>query len=98
MHADRVIGYWCPPRYLLSDLLELAGYEPGEASAVAITGMQTDPSQASSARPCARGPLKPWPRLTVDRMCACGGPCLAWLGAGMFAALCSVCTCEPAQS
>ena len=56
MHGDRVTGYCCPPRYLLSDLLELAGYEPGEASAVAITGMQTDPAQASSAWNAPAGP------------------------------------------
>ncbi len=53
-HADRR-----PPRYLLSDLLELAGYEPGEASAVAITGMQTDPSQASDAQPAPAGRAAP---------------------------------------
>ncbi|KAK9840910.1 hypothetical protein WJX81_000011 [Elliptochloris bilobata] len=36
-----------PPerRYILSDLLELAGYEPGERSNVAVTGIQTDVTQ-----------------------------------------------------
>ena len=32
-------------RYILSDLLELAGYEPRERSNVAITGIQTDVTQ-----------------------------------------------------
>lgn len=33
-------------RYVLSDLLELAGYEPGEANDVAVTGIQNDVAQA----------------------------------------------------
>ena len=37
---------WACRRYFLSDLLELAGYEPGASSSVAITGIQTDVAQA----------------------------------------------------
>ena len=40
---DQVSPTCC--RYILSDLLELAGYEPRERSNVAITGIQTDVSQ-----------------------------------------------------
>ena len=40
---DRVCHTCC--RYILSDLLELAGYEPRERSNVAITGIQTDAAQ-----------------------------------------------------
>ena len=36
---------WMCYRYILSDLLELAGYEPRERSNVAITGIQTDVTQ-----------------------------------------------------
>ena len=38
-------------RYFLSDLLELAGYEPGASSSVAITGIQTDVAQARVPAP-----------------------------------------------
>lgn len=42
---------WACRRYFLSDLLELAGYEPGASSSVAITGIQTDVAQARVPAP-----------------------------------------------
>ena len=55
LHHAHALGLR-PPRYIVSDLLELAGYEPGEASAVAVTGMQTDPAQVGA---CAAAAVLP---------------------------------------